>query len=73
MESNLNDWKTRTMLFGGFLGALAGVLAALLFIRSGEASGTAQKGRPRVQPKSALQVGIGLMGVLRQIAGLAEE
>lgn len=68
-----NDWKTRTMIVGGILGGLAGVVAAMMFIRSGEASGTKRRGRPRVQPRSALQVGIGLMGLLQKISGLAEE
>ncbi|HZY44113.1 MAG TPA: hypothetical protein VFF70_05110 [Anaerolineae bacterium] len=68
-----NDWKTRTMIVGGILGGLAGVVAAMMFIRSGEASGTERRGRPRVQPRSALQVGIGLMGLLQKISGLAEE
>lgn len=71
MESN--DWKTRTMIIGGVLGGIAGVVAAMMFIRSGEESNTRRKGRPRVRPKHALQVGIGLMGLLQKIAGLAEE
>ncbi len=68
-----NNWKTRTMIVGGILGGLAGVVAAMMFIRSGEESGAARRGRPRVHPKHALQVGIGLMGLLQKIAGLAEE
>jgi gas vesicle protein len=70
---NSEDWKSRTMLFGGLLGALAGVLAALLYIRSAESSGTAQRGRPRIAPRSAIDVGVGLMNVLGQIADLAED
>jgi gas vesicle protein len=68
-----NDWKTRTMIVGGILGGIAGVVAAMMFIRSGEAAGATRKGRPRVQSRSALQVGIGLMGLLQKISGLAEE
>ncbi|HEY4722722.1 MAG TPA: hypothetical protein VII92_12790 [Anaerolineae bacterium] len=70
MEPTPNEWKTRTLLLGGFLGALAGVAAAFFFIRSSESAGV---GRPSVQPKAALQAGIGVMGVLKQIASLAEE
>jgi hypothetical protein len=61
------------MIIGGILGGLAGVVAARMFIRSGEEAGTARRGRPRVQPKHALQVGIGLIGLLQKIAGLAEK
>ena len=68
-SNNSNDWKTRTMVVGGLLGALAGVGAALLFIRTGESSGAE---KPRLEPKAALQIGIGVMGVLRQIASLGE-
>jgi hypothetical protein len=67
MEPTPNEWKTRTLLFGGLFGALAGVLAAFLFIRSSDES------KPSVQPKAALQAGIGVLGVLKQIASLAEE
>jgi hypothetical protein len=58
------------MVIGGVLGALAGVLAAMLFIRSGESSGGAQ---PRVEPKAALTVGMNVLDVLRQFAGLVEK
>ena len=67
-----NGWKTRTLIVGSLVGAIAGVVAAQMFIRSGEEAGSARQGRPRVQPKHALQVGIGLMGLLQKIAGLAE-
>jgi len=67
------NWKTRTMIIGGMLGGVAGVVAAMIFIRSGEEASTSRRGRPRVRPKHALQVGIGLIGLLQKIAGLAED
>ena len=70
---NSNNWKTRAMIIGGVLGGLAGVFAARMFIQSGEESGASRRGRPKIKPKHALQVGIGLIGLLQKISGLAEE
>ena len=67
-----NGWKTRTLVVGSVVGAVAGVVAAQMFIKSSEEAGPARRGRPRVEPKSVLQVGIGLMALLQKIAGLAD-
>ncbi len=67
-----NGWKTQLMIIGGVIGAIGGVVAARMFIQSGEeAIGSSR--RPRIKTKHALQVGIGLIGLLQKIAGLAEE
>lgn len=67
---NSTNWKTSLMIIGAIVGALGGVFAARMFIQSGtESSGS--RGRPRVKPKQALQVGIGLIGLLQKIARLA--
>ena len=67
-----NSWKTRTLVIGSVVGAVAGVLAAQMFIKSSEEAGTSRRGRPRVETKSVLQVGIGVMALLQKIAGLAD-
>ena len=67
-----SGWKTRTTIIGGIVGGIVGVFAAMMFIRSSEETGSAQRGRPRVKPKHALQVGISVIGLLQKIAGLAE-
>ena len=68
------DWKTKLMLFGGIGGALVGVGAAYLYVRSVEAEqgGTALAPRP-VKPTAAVSVGLSILGLLRQIASLGTE
>ena len=68
------DWRTRLMLLGGIAGALFGVSAAYLYVRSVEAEqgGAALAPRP-VKPTAAVSVGLSLLGLLRQIAGLGQE
>jgi len=68
------DWKTKLLLFGGIVGALVGVGAAYLYMRSVEAEegGTALSPR-RVKPTAAVSVGLSVLGLLRQIANLGVE
>ncbi len=75
MEKNPGmDWKTKLLLFGGIAGALVGVGAAYLYMRSVEAEqgGTALYPR-RVKPTAAVSVGLSVLGLLRQIANLGVE
>jgi len=69
-NSNLN-WKTKLMLLGGIAGALIGVGAAYLYVRSVDAEhgGLALAPRP-VKPTAAVSVGLSVLGLLRQIANL---
>lgn len=71
-----DSWKNRTMIAGGVLGALLGVGAAMLYVRSEEeameedyAKGPQRKSIP---PVALLPIAISILGVLRQIGGLAE-
>ena len=68
------DWKTKLLLFGGIAGALVGVGAAYLYMRSVEVEqgGTALSPR-RVKPTAAVSVGLSVLGLLRQIASLGVE
>lgn len=68
------DWKTTWMIAGGIAGALIGVGAVYLYIRSVEAEqgGTALAPRP-VKPTAAVSVGLSVLGLLRQIANLGIE
>jgi hypothetical protein len=68
------DWKAKLLLFGGIAGALVGVGAAYLYMRSVEAEqdGTALSPR-RVKPSAMVSVGLSVLGLLRQIANLGVE
>ena len=65
------DWKMRTTLIGSALGALAGVAAALMFIRRSEEAGEPPSLR-KTDPGLVLATGITLLGLLRQIADMGE-
>ncbi len=72
MEPNPNsNWKTKLMLLGGVAGALIGVGAAYLYVRSVDAEQGGQALAPRpVKPTAAVSVGFAVLGLLRQIANL---
>ena len=66
--------KTRVMIIGGVLGALLGVGAAYVYLRSVsiEEDEEGQQRLPSVQPGKALTVSLGVLTVLKQIAGLGQ-
>ena len=65
------DWKMRTTLIGSALGAIAGVAAALMFIRRSEEAGAPPSLR-KTDPGLVLAAGATLLGLLRQIADMGE-
>jgi hypothetical protein len=67
-EDNAQDWRTRVMVIGGILGALAGVGGAYLLIQNAERSGRQVK----VSPGDGVKLGVLLMGLLRQVAELGD-
>ena len=63
-------WKNKALLLGGFFGALAGLGAALLYIRSVEDSG---EGQPRrIGTGEALKLGMATLGLIKQVSKLAD-
>jgi len=65
------DWKMRTTLIGTALGAIAGVTAALMFIRRSEETGEPPSLR-KTDPGLILATGVTLLGLLRQIAEMGD-
>jgi hypothetical protein len=66
--------RTRIMIVGGVVGALLGVGAAYLYLQSAgiEVDEEGNERLPAVQPGKALTLGLGVMTLLRQIAGMGQ-
>jgi hypothetical protein len=66
--------RTRVMIIGGVIGALLGVSAAHLYLRSVpvEVDEEGRERLPAVQPGKALAVSLGVLTVLKQITGLGQ-
>ncbi|RME32570.1 MAG: hypothetical protein D6793_10905 [Thermoflexia bacterium] len=64
--------RTRVLLFGGILGALIGVAAAYLYLRSApiQVDESGRERLPAISPGEALKVGLGILTAIRQIVGL---
>jgi hypothetical protein len=71
----LNNWKLPIIVSGGFLGAAIGAAAARLFIRSDEIAleRDRQRGPKGIgfAPSVILPLAITLVGLIREIGGLA--
>ena len=63
------DMKTKTLIFGTVIGALAGVVSAYLLIKRAESEET----NPKLSAGEGVQVGLGLLGLMRLIAGLGKD
>lgn len=62
-------WRNKTLLIGAFAGALSGLGAALLYIRSVEDSGVEKPNR--IGTGDALKMVIGVFNLIRQVSNLA--
>jgi len=62
------DWRTRTFIVGGAIGALFGIASAYIYVRSVEKRGEP----PELAPGDAVGLGLTALGLLRQIASLNE-
>ena len=62
------DWRRRTFLIGGVVGALLGLGAAYIYINAAEESGET----PELTPGTAVTIGLSLLALLRQVAAIGE-
>lgn len=71
-----NSWKSKAMIVGGVLGTLVGIAAAQLYIRAEEEALEARRNEPikpkPVSPAALLPITITVLGVLKQMSGLAD-
>ena len=70
-------FEHKTLLLGGIAGALIGLAAAYLYLKSNEGQIAAVeagevKAVAKVSPGEALGVGLSLVSLLRQIVGLGQ-
>ena len=63
------NWKAKTIITGVVIGAAAGAVSALLMIKKAESESSTAK----LSPGEGIQVGLGVLGLLRLIAGLGNE
>lgn len=61
--------KRRTMIFGTIVGALAGAASAYILINRAEE----EDEKPQLTAGEGIQVGLGLLGLMRLIAGFGKE
>jgi hypothetical protein len=64
-----NNWKTKTMVMGIVIGAVAGAISAFLMIQKAESEQTT----PKLSPGEGVQVGLGVLGLMRLISGLGND
>lgn len=69
LEGPTNNWKTKTYIIGGVVGALIGLGAAFLLARS---SDERDGGPPEVSTGDFLKVGVAVIGLVRGIASLGD-
>lgn len=62
-----DNWKQKTLVIGGVVGLLAGLVAAYIFIQRAEQ----EHGRPKITAGEGVKVGLGVLTVLRTISELA--
>lgn len=66
---NDKNWKASTLAIGTVIGAAVGALSAFIIIKRAEAD----KSRPKLTAGEGVQVGLGVLGLLRLISGIGSD
>lgn len=61
-----NNWKTKTLLIGGVVGAVIGVIGALVLVQQADKA----QSRPQLTAGDGVKVGLGVLAVLKLLAEL---
>lgn len=61
--------RNKALVVGGIIGALFGLLAAWIYVRD-LSDEEGQESMPELAPGDALKLGLGVLTLLRQVAGL---
>ena len=69
-SENGSSFKRNAMIIGAVGGALVGLVAARVFIRSAEEEAVKSGKELTVNPSKGLQIGVLVMGLLRQLSNL---
>lgn len=62
------NWKTKTLLIGTTVGAVTGLIAAVIIMQRAEKNETT----PKLSAGEGVKVGMGVLGVLRMLADLGQ-
>ncbi len=62
------NWRTKTLLLGGIIGAVVGLSAAYLLIQRAEK----EQGKVQMNAGEGIKLGLLVLGLLRQVAQLGE-
>ena len=66
MDKQDKNWKRNTLIAGGLIGALVGLLAARMLVQEAEKD----DGQSAITAKKGMQLGMLVLGLLRQITSL---
>jgi hypothetical protein len=67
----MNDkgWKTKTVILGTIIGALAGAASGYMLVKRAEA----EEKKPKLTAGEGVQLGLSVLGVMRLIAGFGSD
>lgn len=64
-----DNWKAKTYIIGGLVGAAVGLTTAFLLARNAEET---RSGPPQISSGDALKLGVAVLGVMRGVAALGD-